>query len=139
MQREVGPDGMGGMQIQPMPTLFRWKHVGEATGFDVISDYPRDQLMSVAATGSAFLLIHRNVFTTIEATYGKTWYSPVTTNGAGTISEDLSFCMRCAAVDIPVHAHTGVKTSHLKQLWVDERVYDRVTPLPTKPTTSDAA
>jgi hypothetical protein len=134
MQRELGPDGMGGMQIQPMPTVFTWKRTEDAAGFDVMRDYPRDQLVEVAGTGSAFLLIHRSVFERIAAEYGPTWYSPVKGENGGWISEDLSFCMRCAALDIPMHVHTGVKTSHLKQLWVDERVYDRMAPLvPTKP------
>ena len=40
--------------------------------------------------------------------------------------EDLSFCMRANALEIPVHVHTGVKTTHLKHLWLDERIYDRL-------------
>jgi hypothetical protein len=134
MQREMGPDGMGGMQVQPMPTVFKWKVKDDQAGFDVIKDYPRDQLVEVAATGSAFLLIHRSVFSEIEAAYGKTWYSPVRSgeDQKTWISEDLSFCMRCAALDIPIHVHTGVKTTHLKQLWLDERIYDRLEELKPK-------
>jgi hypothetical protein len=126
MQREMGPDGMGGMQVTPLPTLFSWKETGNAVGFDVIRDYPRDQPFEVAATGSAFLLIHRSVFRDIEEQYGKVWYSPVRTEEGGWISEDLSFCIRCQALEIPIWAHTGVKTTHLKQLWLDERIYDRI-------------
>jgi hypothetical protein len=29
-------------------------------------------------------------------------------------------------MSIPVHIDTGVKTTHLKQLWLDERIYDRL-------------
>jgi hypothetical protein len=127
MQREVGPDGTGGMIVQPLPTLFEWTTVGEAHGFGVIRDYPRDTVMEVAATGSAFILIHRSALEQVEAKYGKSWYSPVYNDSAGMwISEDLSLCTRLAAIDIPVHVHTGVKTTHLKQLWLDERIYDRL-------------
>lgn len=136
MMREVGPDGMGGMQVQPQPTIFQWKQVGDATGFDVMKDYPRDEVVKVAGTGSAFILIHRSVLEKIATEYGKSWYSPVKV-GDVTISEDLSFCMRCAAVDAPIFVHTGVKTSHLKSLWLDERMYDRTIPLPSAPAKSD--
>lgn len=131
MMREVGPDGAGGMQVQPMPTLFGWKRTEELAGFDVMRDYPRDELVPVAGTGSAFLLIHRNVFTTIEAAYGTTWYSPVKSvnNDNSWLSEDLSFCMRAQACELPIHVHTGIKTTHLKSLWLDERIYDRLEPL----------
>lgn len=128
MMREMGPDGAGGMQVQPMPTLFGWKNVGDVSGFDVMRDYPRDEVVPVAGTGSAFLLIHRSVLEAIEAQYGRSWYSPVNNDG-NWLSEDLSFCMRCHAVDKPIYVHTGVKTSHLKSLWLDERVYDRMRPL----------
>lgn len=127
MMREVGPDGMAGMQVQPMPTLFQWADVQGVTGFQVMQDYPRDQLVKVAATGSAFVLIHRSAFERVAEQYGRSWYSPVFNESANMwISEDLSFCTRLGALDIPVHVHTGVKTTHLKPLWLDERIADRL-------------
>ena len=30
------------------------------------------------------------------------------------MGEDMTFCLRCAAADIPVHVHTGVKAGHMK-------------------------
>jgi hypothetical protein len=39
------------------------------------------------------------------------------------MGEDLSFCMRAGSLGIPVHVHTGVKTTHLKQLWLSEADY----------------
>ena len=127
MMCEVGPDGMAGMQVQPMPTLFQWANVQGVTGFQVVQDYPRDQLVNVAATGSAFVLIHRSAFERVAEQYGRSWYSPVFNESANMwISEDLSFCTRLGALDIPVHVHTGVKTTHLKPLWLDERIADRL-------------
>jgi hypothetical protein len=35
---------------------------------------------------------------------------------------------RATALEIPVHVHTGVRTTHLKHLWLDERIYDRLAP-----------
>lgn len=134
MNRELGPDGLGGMIVQPTPTIFQWSSTetpaGTVTGFAAMFDYPRDQPVQVAATGSAFVLIHRSVFERVAAAYGSSWYSPVYNESVGSwLSEDLSLCARAAALEIPIHVHTGVKTSHLKHAWVDERLYDRMTPV----------
>jgi hypothetical protein len=129
MMREVGPDGVGGMLVQPAPTIFDWMTNDEqgVAGYTVVRDYPRDQLIQCAATGSAFILIHKSVFQKIEAEYGQGWYSPVRNSTSGQwISEDLAFCMRANALELPVHVHTGIKTTHLKQVWLDERLNDRL-------------
>ena len=131
MQREVEPDGMGGWRIQPRPVLFTW-HVGDTfTGFDLITDYPRDTVVQVAGTGSAFILIHRSALETVADKYGAGhWYSQVQNPTTGQVlSEDLSFCTRLAGAGIPLAVHTGVRISHLKQVWIDEAFADRVTPL----------
>lgn len=127
MMREVGMDGVGGFLVQPAPTIFQWKDFDGVAGFTVETDYPRDVLHPVAATGSAFILIHKSAFLAVEERYGRTWYSPVFNDSAKQwISEDLSFCMRAAACELPIHVHTGVKTTHYKSLWLDERVFDRL-------------
>lgn len=130
MQREVEPDGMGGWRVQPRPVLFTW-HVGDDfTGFDLVTDYPRDAVVQVAGTGSAFILIHRSALERVAAKYGATWYCQVTNPTTGQVlSEDLSFCTRLAGAGIPLAVHTGVRISHLKQVWIDEHFADRVAPL----------
>lgn len=130
MQREVGVDGTGGYLVEPAPTLFDWYDNGKQQGFTVRRDYDRDTMVQVAGTGSAFVLIHKSVFQKIEAEYGPTWYSPIYNHSTGTwISEDLSLCTRATALEIPIHVHTGVRTTHLKHLWLDERIYDRLAPI----------
>ena len=132
MMREVGTDGVGGMIVQPAPTVFDWmQNTGDdgtvVSGYTVVPDYPRDQLFQCAATGSAFVLIHKSVFQRVAEDYGSSWYSPVLNQTSKQwISEDLSFCMRANALEIPVHIHSGVKTTHLKHLWLDERLADRI-------------
>jgi hypothetical protein len=127
MNREVGLDGLGGRVIQPMPTIFQWAKVGDAEGFSTVMEYPRDEVIPAAATGSAFILIHRSAFEAVRQQYGPTWYSPVYNESAQMwISEDLSFCTRLGALEIPIHIHTGVKTNHLKHVWLDETVFDRM-------------
>lgn len=124
---ETGVDGMGGMRAQPTPTLFQWVQVGEGQqGFTAQLDYPRDQVVKVAATGSACILVHRDVFEKLGVA-GPLWYTPLRNPSTGQLlSEDLSFSARCAAAGIPVHVHTGVKTTHLKEVWLGEEDYDRL-------------
>ncbi len=126
-QREVGPDDMGGWQVQPQPVLFDRAQVGSQSGFLPRLDYSRDTVTQVAGTGSACILIHRSAFERVQAQFGMSWYSRIPNHELGEMtSEDLSFCMRLTACQIPIYVHTGVKTSHRKSIWVDERVYDRM-------------
>ena len=124
-QREEKSDGMGGWRCLASPTIFDWKVLPDgAMGFSVRWDYPPDTLTRVAGTGAACVLVHRGVFERIEAEYGEHWYDRVPNTTMGQIvSEDLSMCLRAGALDIPMHVHTGVKTSHQKLLWLAEDDY----------------
>lgn len=113
-----------------IPTLYEFVETDVEVGFRSIPDYPRDTLVKVAGTGSAAILIHRSVFERIEARYGPIWYDtvrlPKGKDGPTTFSEDLSFCVRAAACDIPIHVHTGVKVAHDKGgVFLDEDAFDR--------------
>ncbi|MEV7804995.1 hypothetical protein AB0O28_18800 [Microbispora sp. NPDC088329] len=124
-QQEYAPDGMGGYRTRPRPTLYRWAEVGDGRqGFTAWLDYPRDELVEVAATGSACLVIHRSVFVAVGERYGPTWYSRMANPTTGQLlSEDLSFCARAVQCGYPVYVDTRVKTSHLKQVWLSEADY----------------
>lgn len=116
------------------PTLYQYLEIGDEVGFAPIEPYPRDELVPVSATGAACLLIHRRALTKLRRTCGDVWFDPIThpTGDKGkprTFSEDLSFCVRLASCDIPVHVHTGVKTCHEKGgVYLDEHLYDRQLP-----------
>lgn len=119
----VGSDGMNGDRCGPVPTLFRWVELpsGE-NGYMPILDYPRDQVVPVAATGSACVLIHRSVFERIPD-QGR-WYTKLTNPTTGqVIGEDLSFCYRAHSAGVPVAVHSGIRTSHLKPIWLQEADY----------------
>lgn len=124
-QGEDSLDGMGGFRCSPRPTLFAWaeKDTGEQ-GFAPMFDYPRDQLVEVAGTGSACLVIHRAALEKVAAEYGPVWYSRLGNPTTGKlIAEDLSFCARLLQVGLAVHVDTRVKTTHLKRLWLSEDDY----------------
>ncbi len=121
-QRELAQDGKGGYHTIATPTVFDWvEGLGpdRLEGFEIRYDYPVNALVRCGGTGSAAILVHRSVFERVEAKYGKEWYHRVQAR-EGSMGEDLSFCMRATALDIPVHVHTGVRTTHLKPVWLSE-------------------
>jgi hypothetical protein len=123
-QKEEESDLMGGWRCRAAPTVFDWTVLGDGQmGFSVRWNYPPGTLVRCAGTGSACVLIHRSVFERVQEKFG-TWYDrvPNTTTGQ-LLSEDLALCLRAGALDIPVHVHTGVRTTHQKTLWLAEDDY----------------
>jgi hypothetical protein len=139
---EKAVDGMGGWSTVTTPTVFDWAQDGDAEGFAVRWDYPANTLVRCVGTGSACILIHRSVFEKMltaaaaEPKFGA-WYDRRINPSTGQrIAEDLSFCVRAAALDIPVYVHTGVPTTHAKPAWLGEQAYWQhraVNPAPWKP------
>jgi hypothetical protein len=112
----VAPDGYGGQRIQVQPTIFMpGLDLAGRLAFQRWDRYDSDTVVEVGATGAAFLLIRRDVLERVRAGYGDEWWTPL--RG---MSEDLSFCARLGELDIPIVVHTGVGTSHHKQVWISE-------------------
>lgn len=111
------------------PTVYAYVDEGGDVGFRPILDYPRDTVCRVSATGAACLLIHRDTLAKVRAEHGDAWFDPMVhpTGLKGrprTFSEDLSFCVRLAALDVPVHVNTAAKTTHAKGfLYLDEETF----------------
>jgi hypothetical protein len=123
-QREDGPDGYGGHRFTVSPTVYDWAQVDGQYGWVVRWRYPSNTLTRVGGTGSACILIHRSVFEKIEAEHGPVWYDRVPNATTGQlIGEDLSFCLRAGALQIPIYVHTGVGTTHFKPIWIGEEDY----------------
>jgi len=99
------------------PTMYELvQEDGGQVGFARYRRWPEDTCVPVAATGAAFLLMHRDA---LEAT-GKAsgdraapWFRE-SVIGAALVGEDLTFCLRAATAGIPVHVHTGVRVGHIK-------------------------
>lgn len=117
-------------RVRIQPTVYEYLELADEVGFRPITAYDRDQVIPVAGTGAACLLIHRGALELVREKYGDDWFTPIThpTGDKGkprTFSEDLSFCVRLASVDIPVHVDTAVKTTHDKGgIFLDEETYD---------------
>ena len=118
-QRELASDGMGGYHTIATPTIFDWAPIGDLEGFEIRYDYPANALVRCGGTGAAAILIHRSVFERIQEKYGAEWYHRIAAK-EGSMGEDLSFCMRATSLDIPIHVHTGVRTTHAKWAWLSE-------------------
>jgi hypothetical protein len=131
LRREQAMTETGGYETQPFPTLYDWAEVEwpdgtREPGFKVRPSYTPNALTRVAGTGAAALLVHRHAAARVRATQcdGKPeWFEHARYRSGTKVSEDLSFCYRLNAAGIPIYVHTGVPTSHMKTVWVDERYY----------------
>lgn len=121
-QREAHDDGYHGFRCIPRPTIFDWvPHEDGHWRFTGRSHFPVNTLIKSAATGGAFILIHRSVFERIRDDQGETWFDRVRGTDGSLIGEDISFFVRCQALEIPLYIHTGIRTTHMKQLWLGEQ------------------
>jgi hypothetical protein len=130
-QRRTGPGEFHAERFGIIPTVYQYVETGDEVGFAPIAAYERDTVTRCAGTGMACVLIHRRVLFKIREAHGDVWFDPMKhpTGMHGkprTFSEDLSFCVRLAALDLPLHVDTAVKTCHEKGgLFLDEDAYDR--------------
>jgi hypothetical protein len=137
-QREVAPDNAHGYRCEARPTIYDWvEHPDGHKRMTGRNNYPVNTLVRAAATGAACLLIHRSVFEKISAEYGPAWFDRMRGTDGSLLGEDISFFVRCGALDIPLHIHTGIRTTHHKELWLGEtEFWSQFTPPPaTEPVT----
>jgi len=131
--RKDTPGEFYGQKYVVVPTLYELIDSETEFGFRSIVDYPRDSLAQVDATGAACLLIHRTALEKVREKTGDHWFDQVTHSGS-TFSEDLSFCLRLTACEIPVWVNTAVRTTHDKHgVFLDEDEYDRCRALHANP------
>lgn len=121
-QRDMSRDGRNGYRWEARPTIFDWIKMPDGIErFAFRSHYPINGLMQCDATGAAFVLIHRSVGERIFNKFGETWFNRIE-HADGNMSEDLSFFKRW--LDVVgrggCFVHTGVKTNHLKPMWLAE-------------------
>lgn len=122
----VGGLCFGASHDRLFPTIYLW---GQTDDEKLVTyrpaDYPRDKVVPVAATGAAFLLIHRSVLHKMRAHgFSRTfpWFQETEYDG-DPVGEDLTFCLRAAQLGIPVHVHTGVRIGHHKSTVLTEDVF----------------
>jgi hypothetical protein len=130
-QRRVTAAPFHAQRFGIIPTVYSYVELEDEVGFVPMAAYPRDEVVECAGTGMACVLIHRRALFRVRERYGDAWFDPLAhpTGLKGrprTFSEDLSFCVRLAAVDVPLHVDTSIRTCHEKGgIYLDEEAYDR--------------
>lgn len=99
------------------PTMFDLAGTEENIEFIRYDEWEPDALLPVGSTGAAFLLTHRSVCEAIRdhgfsAAYP--WFQEREIGGRRS-GEDVSFCLRAAAVGAKVHVATSVAIGHIKR------------------------
>lgn len=121
---EAAYDGMGGWRRTIVPTMYK---LGTDTfgrpSFCYYGDYEEDSVTPVGATGAAFLMIHRSALEKLRANHGDHWFDMMYDAAGDIVGEDISFCSRLLSAGIIPAVHTGVKTTHHKEMWVSELDY----------------
>jgi len=120
-----------GNRKEMYPTIY-----GEDSNGQVVKmkDYPRDATVKVAATGAAFMLIHRDVLLKVRAAYGRMpdpqyanphpWYVEGINAKGEQWGEDIAFCKRIRSVGYDVWVDTRIKVGHMKRYALNEALYD---------------
>lgn len=106
----------GAAEDKLFPTIYQMALVDDKPMTMRLHNYPDDTIMQVAATGAAFLLIHRSALLKMRDRQFNpvfTWFQE-TQLGDRPAGEDITFCLRAGMCDIPIHVHTGVKIGHHK-------------------------
>lgn len=120
-----------GVRYRAYPTLMIWYDLPDKVGFSPLATWERGALVPVSGTGCHCLLIHRSALEAVRVRFaaefavGQEWFSPIVhPKGPTTFSEDLSFCVRLAAADVPLFVDTSVTTTHDKGFaFLDEEFY----------------
>jgi cephalosporin hydroxylase len=123
---EAAYDGMGGWRRTIVPTMYKLgkaKETGEPS-FCYYGDYQDDTVTPVAGTGGAFLLIHRGILEKLRAEHGDHWFDMFYDRAGDIVGEDIAFCGRVLKAGIIPVVHTGVKTTHHKEIWLSEEDYE---------------
>jgi len=126
---KVGAKIMGGLCIGGghagmFPTLYVLERLGngELSPYK-IDDWPDGQIIKVDATGAAFYVIHRDVFTKLAQ---DNFYLPDGTpephpwfiegrRAGNQYGEDIGFCMRAKASGFDIYVDTAVEVGHMKR------------------------
>jgi hypothetical protein len=108
--------------LELFPTIYGLDDDGHMLHY---SQYPVDNVVRVASTGAACLLVHRKVLADTRWTadgHPQPWFRESVLHGE-VCSEDHFFCLRAGKFGYPVHLDTAAKTGHVKTFVADEELY----------------
>ncbi len=122
----VGGLCFGAAQDQLFPTIYQFvKREDDAISTVRVGQYPANTLLQCAATGAAFLLIHRSVLEDMrERQFNKAFPFFQETELAGQpAGEDVTFCLRAGICGAPIYVNTAVKIGHHKSHLLTEDLF----------------
>lgn len=116
-----------GMHLEEqVPTIYMWGKTddGQLTTYRP-GFYERDDVIQVAATGAAFLLIHRRVLEAMRARrFNEAFpFFQEVQLGPDPVGEDIAFCIRAGQLGFPVFVDTRAKIGHHKSRLLTEGTY----------------
>lgn len=113
----VGGLCFGSTEDGLFPTIYHISQTEDGQPITMrLKDFPEDAMFQCAATGAAFLLIHRSVLVEMEARAFNPvfpWFQETEVAGFP-CGEDITFCLRAGLMEKPVYVHTGVHIGHHK-------------------------
>ena len=122
----VGGLCFGASQDQLFPTIYQFiKRDDDTISTIRVGQYPTDTMVHCAATGAAFLLIHRSVLEEMrkrEFNAAFPFFQETELAGAPA-GEDVTFCLRAGICGAPIHVNTAVKIGHHKSHLLTEDLF----------------
>ena len=128
----TGLAGLNARRYRSVPTIYRMYETDESVGMVPVFEYERDAVQLTEGTGAACLLVHRRALEKMTAKWGFGLFDHLMLpkgrpeeGGRTEFGEDMAFCVRAQACDIPIHVDTSIKTTHDKGgVFLDEETYD---------------
>ena len=122
----VGGLCFGAAQDQLFPTIYQFVRQPDDTVSTVrVGQYPADTMVHCAATGAAFLLIHRSVLETMrEREFNSAFpFFQETELGGKPAGEDVTFCLRAGICGASIYVNTAIKIGHHKSHLLTEDLF----------------
>lgn len=122
----VGGLCFGASQDQLFPTIYQFVRQPDDTISTVrVGQYPADTMVHCAATGAAFLLIHRSVLETMrEREFNSAFpFFQETELGGKPAGEDVTFCLRAGICGASIYVNTAIKIGHHKSHLLTEDLF----------------
>ncbi len=122
----VGGLCFGAAEDRLFPTIYQFVKRDDDTITTVrVGEYPTDAMVQCAATGAAFLLIHRTVLEEVsKREFNAAFPFFQETELAGKpAGEDVTFCLRAGICGFPIHVNTAIKVGHHKSHLLTESLF----------------
>ncbi len=126
----VGGLCFGAAEDRLFPTIYQFiKREDDQITTVRVGEYETNAMIQCAATGAAFLLIHRKVLAEIRARqFNEAFPFFQETELAGKpAGEDVTFCLRAGICGFPIHVNTAVKIGHHKSHLLTEALFQSQT------------